>query len=407
MSAKTLEDFTFRPATEDEMAGAGNQIDYAFNEEGGEAFGCKAEWTICAFDDDRLAATSGAYPFQMGFEGNTVPCAGVTIITTEPEYRRRGLVRELSTRLLHKARADGQPVAALWASMGALYQRYGYGLASNFNSYQIDPRLAAFREDAPVDGYVRRMDADTALPLIKDVYTRSLAGKTLTIEREDYFWDALYIARDKDKRHFAVSFDDNDNPRGFAVYRQKDVARPDGTSYLSLSIVDFIWLDLTGYRALWTFLCSHDLAERLSFIFVADDDPAPQTLLEPRKLGQRKSDGIWMRVVDAPALLAQRGYSLAGTATLTIEDDDLCPWNNGTWTVSAEGDRSAAQVVEGGDKAGALRLSINTLATVLSGHTPASQLATMGKIACDDPSALRAADALFSTTHRPWCPHEF
>lgn len=407
MGTKTLNDFTFRPATEDEMVVAGKQIDYAFNEEGGEALGCKAEWTIFAFDGERLAATSGAYPFQMGFEGRTVPCAGITIVTTEPEYRRRGLIRELSTRLLHKAKADGQPVAALWASMGALYQRYGYGLASNFNSYEIDPRQMAFREELPIDGYVRRMDADTALPLIKGVYTRSIAGKTLTIEREDYFWDALYLAREKDKRHFAVSFDDNDQPRGFAVYRQKNVSRPDGTSYLALTVVDFVWLDLVCYRALWAYLCSHDLSHKLNFIFVPDDDPAPHTLLEPRKLGQRKSDGIWMRVVDVPALLAQRGYSLAGTATLIITDDDLCPWNNGTWTISTEGDGSPAHVSEGGETANALKLSINTVATLLSGHTSASQLAAMGKITCDAPSALRAADALFSTTHRPWCPHEF
>lgn len=407
MAAQELENFTFRPATKDEMSLVGKHIDYAFNEEGGEALGCKAEWTICAFDGDRIAATSGAYPFQMGFEGNDVPCAGVTIVTTEPEYRRRGLVRELCTRLLHKAREDGQPVAALWASMGALYQRYGYGLASNFNSYEIDPRQVAFREETPIDGYVRRMDADTALPLIKGVYTRSIAGKTLTIEREDYFWDALYLAREKDRHHFAVSFDDNDQPRGFAVYRQKDVSRPDGTSYLALSIVDFVWLDLVCYRALWTYLCSHDLSHKLNFIFVPDDDPAPQTLLEPRKLGQRKSDGLWMRVVDVPALLEQRGYSLGGSATVIIEDDDLCPWNNGTWTVCAEGGGAAAKVSEGGDANRALKLSINTLATVLSGHTGASQLATMGKIACDDRAALRAADALFSTTHRPWCPHEF
>lgn len=406
MGARKLNDFTFRPATSDEMVVAGKQIDYAFNEEGG-AMGCKAEWTIFAFDGDRLAATSGAYPFQMGFDGNTVPCAGVTIVTTEPEYRRRGLVRKMCTRLLHKAKEDGQPVAALWASMGALYQRYGYGLASNFNSYEIDPRNVVFRDEVSDNGYVRRLGADEALPLIRDVFTASIKGKTLTPEREDYFWAAMYPPRDKDKHHFAVSFDAQDRPRGFAVYKQKDERQPDGTHALILTIDDFIWLDLAGYQALWTFLRSHDLANMLRFYFVPDDDPAPQTLLEPRKLGKRQSDGIWMRVVDVPALLEQRGYSLGGSATVTIEDDDLCPWNNGTWTVNADGGGAPAKVSEGGDAGRALKLSINTLATVLSGHTGASQLSAMGKIQCCDSAALRAADALFSTTHRPWCPHEF
>lgn len=399
--------FTFRPATKDEIAAAGKQIDHAFNEEGGEGFGVRPEWSLFAFDGERIAATSGAYPFQMDFDGQELACAGVTIVTTEPEYRRRGLVRELMTQTLHQAKDQGKPVAALWASMGAIYQRFGYGLASNFNFYRIDPRDAVFREKTPVAGYVRRFDAETALPLIKDIYARSIKDKTLTVNREDYFWDAMYMARDKDKRHFAIYFDDNDQPQGFAAYRQKSFRRTESGPDILLSIGDFIWLDMECYRGLWNYFCSYDLAGRLEFQFVPDDDPAPQLLIEPRRLNRRASDGIWLRVVDVPALLRERGYSLGGTATLTIKDDDLCPWNNGTWTVRAEGNGAKAHVEEGGPDWSALRLNINTLASLASGHTTASQLARIGKIECVDAAALRAADALFSTVHRPWCPHEF
>lgn len=400
------DEFVFRPLTKDEMAVAVKQIDHAFNEEGGEGFGVRPEWSLCAFDGVRIAATSGVYPFQMGFDGQEMACAGVTIVTTEPEYRRRGLVRELMTRTLHRAKADGQPVAALWASMGAIYQRFGYGLASNFNSYRIDPRDVIFRESKSASGHVRRLDAETALPLVKEVYAQSITGKTLTIERPDWFWDAMYLERDKDKRHFAVYFDSDDMPRGFAAYRQKSFTRTESGPDITLSIPDFIWLDLDCYHGLWRYLCSYDLAGRLEFRFMPDDDPAPHILLEPRRLNQRRSDGLWLRVVDVPALLRQRGYSQGGTVALTIEDDTLCPWNNGTWTVSSEGGGAVGHVEEGGG-GGGLSLSINTAATLLSGHTTASQLARMGKIVCDDARALRTADALFSTSHRPWCPHEF
>lgn len=399
--------FTFRPATKDEVATAAKQIDYAFNEEGGEGFGVRPEWSLFAFDGDRIAATSGAYPFQMDFDGKELACAGVTIVTTEPEYRRRGLVREMMTQTLHRAKEEGKPVAALWASMGAIYQRFGYGLASNFNFYRIDPRDVIFRETVPVTGYVRRCDTETALPLIKDVYARSIKGKTLTLNREDYFWDAMYPDRDKAKRHFAVYFDKTDTPRGFAAYRQKSFARTDSGPDILLSIADFIWLDMESYHGLWNYFCSYDLAGRLEFQFMPDDDPAPQLLLEPRRLNRRVMDAIWLRVVDAPALLGERGYSLGGAATVTIEGDDLCPWNNGTWTVSADGNGAKASVEEGGPDGSALCLTINTLATLVSGHTSASQLARVGKISCNDTDALRAADMLFSTLHRPWCPHEF
>ena len=52
------------------------------------------------------------------------------MVGTLPEFRRRGLLRQVMTRAIGEQRDRGQALAMLWASMGAIYQRYGYGLAS-------------------------------------------------------------------------------------------------------------------------------------------------------------------------------------------------------------------------------------------------------------------------------------
>lgn len=397
--------FEFRAATEDELKDVVTSVNYAFAEDNEDTDWLKPEWTLCAFDGSKVAATSGYFPFQMSFNGQVVKNAAITIVTSEPEYRRKGLVRRLMTDCLHQAKEEGYGIATLWASMGALYQRYGYGLASHFNHYSVDPRFSDFRVPFETKGTPRRMGQDEAMPIIKGIFEASMEGRTLDNLRSDSYWDMIFGQKDKKDRHFLVWFDEEGKPTGYATYRQKDKARDDAGPTLEIMISDFIWLDMDAYHGMWSFFRSHDLAQSLKFYFVPDDDPAPHLLLEPRMLNKKQSDGIWLRVVDVAQALGERGYNQSGSVTITIKDDDLCSWNNGSWSVSAEGDGSCGTVKEA--SGGGLIMNPNTLASLISGFASASFLARIGHIECGDPAQLIIADALFSTASPPYCSMEF
>src|SRR5687767_12874808 len=62
------------------------------------------EWTTCAFVDGRLATTFGVFPFRVRLNGRSVAMAGVTMVATLPEFRRRGLLRQVMTRVLGEQR---------------------------------------------------------------------------------------------------------------------------------------------------------------------------------------------------------------------------------------------------------------------------------------------------------------
>ena len=97
-----------------------------------------AEWTTCAFIDGLLVSTLAGYPFRMRFNGETADVAGLTAVGTLPQYRRRGLLRRTITQSFREERERGQSMAILWASFGGIYQRFGYGPASNFVGYDFD-----------------------------------------------------------------------------------------------------------------------------------------------------------------------------------------------------------------------------------------------------------------------------
>ena len=58
-----------------------------------------------------------------------MPAAGVTLVGVLPTHRRQGVLTRLMRAQLDDVRERGEPVAFLWASEGAIYGRFGYGMA--------------------------------------------------------------------------------------------------------------------------------------------------------------------------------------------------------------------------------------------------------------------------------------
>ena len=80
-----------------------------------------------AFEGETQVGLSGTFTFRMTTPGGEVGAAGVTLIGVMPTHRRRGILRLMMTRLFEQARERDEPVAILWASEAAIYQRFGFG----------------------------------------------------------------------------------------------------------------------------------------------------------------------------------------------------------------------------------------------------------------------------------------
>src|SRR5688500_1371101 len=86
--------------------------------------------SFAAVDGSRIVGTSAAITFRMMVPGGArVPAAGVTMVGVHPTHRRRGINTRMMAAILDQAADRGEPLAALFASEGAIYGRFGYGLA--------------------------------------------------------------------------------------------------------------------------------------------------------------------------------------------------------------------------------------------------------------------------------------
>jgi GNAT superfamily N-acetyltransferase len=72
-------------------------------------------------------ATYASFAKTLNIGAGLVPAHLVTMVTVRPTHRRRGILRELMTGDLARAKAAGYPVAALTASEATIYGRFGFG----------------------------------------------------------------------------------------------------------------------------------------------------------------------------------------------------------------------------------------------------------------------------------------
>jgi predicted acetyltransferase len=400
-----------RPCTADELKDYGRIVSYVFaeNDPGGmenELATTQPDWTTCAFVDGQMAGTLGAFPFTVRLNGAPVSMGGVTAVGTLPQYRRQGLLRQVMRQALETMRERGQSYAILWASMAAIYQRFGYGMASTEVNYRFDPRYAGFQAPREVPGSIEMMSKEDAFPVLKQIYVQSATPRNLYIHRSTPLWEVSTLRAKKDEKlHIAVFRNEDGEPRGHLVYLTAERHGSDPGPAQVMTVKDFIALDMDAYRGLWEFIRRHDLVGTVEMRgVVGEDDPAPELLLEPRMLRRSTYDGIWMRVVDVQKAVPQRPYGDRGELTFAIDGDDMCPWNNGSYLMETDGTTTD---IRRSDRKAEVTMRPNELATLLSGHRAATQLARAGRLEASSDEVLVRADRLFRSNYAPHCPNGF
>ena len=402
-----------RPATESEIADLAAIGAYVY----GGAFGdgpdntiaasLRPEWTLCAFDGAKLVSSYSAFPFTMRANGAATPLAGVSTVGTLPEYRRRGLVRRILTQAFQDMRERGQPVSALWASQAAIYQRYGYAMATVLRRYSIDTVDIAFHDGDEGSSRVERLDVATGYEPCKQVYIRFIEHRMGYLHRARALWlNNALEERDADGPiHVALSRDGTGEPDGYAIYTLRTDRVDHASRGQEIVVRDLAWLSVDAYRSLWTFFKRHDLVGKVRWESAPLDDPAPELFLEPRLLHQRDGEGVWLRVMDVAAALEGRGWSGEGVATLAVSPDPLTPWNDGTLRIEAANGAAEVTRSPNGTSADAT-LSIKALAVLYAGRRSARELSAWGMLQAE-PKTVRRLDALFATQHAPHCPDHF
>ena len=367
------------------------------------------ERTIGAFDGGRLVGGGAAFSFEMTVPGGrSVRAAGVTNVGVMPTHRRRGILRQMMAHQLADVRSRGEPVAILWASEGSIYQRFGYGLATLAGTIDVARDRTVFRVPSPdPPGAVRLVDRDEAAHLLPPIYDVVRVATPGFLQRSDDWWsnevlsDPAFARRGHDRKFFAVH-ERAGTPVAYVIYRVRQEWGDLGP-LSQLTVTELIAIDADARREMWRFVFGVDLIAHIKNRVGPPDEPLLLMVAEPRKLDLRLRDGLWLRVVDVPAALEQRGYAADGSAVLEIHDEFM-PGAAGRFRIeTADGSARVTRTDEPAD----LELDAADLAAVYLGAFTFAQLGRAGRTRELIPGARARVDALFATSVAPWSAQIF
>lgn len=400
----------FRPITADELSAFRLQLSRAFGWEPNDAAELEAirpifdlNRTLAGFEAGRMVATAHSFAMPLTVPGRRlVPCAGVSAVSVLATHRRRGLLTEMMRRQLSDLRARGEPVAALWASEGGIYGRFGYGVATYAGDVRVRRQDSGFRTPVELSG-LRYEEPEAACDEVVHLVERLAPDHPGMVQRSPAWWQAVLSGAWSRRQGelLLVLHEGAEGPDGFAAYRK--LRGGDGGFGGTLRVETLLSANDEAYAAVWRHCLDIDLMEEVLAPDRSPDEPMRHLLQDPRAMRLKVSDGLWLRLVDVPGALAARGYRHEGRLRLRVEDA-FCPWNTGTYELEVDGEKATCQA---SDREPDLVLPVEALGACYLGANRLVTLVRAGMAQERRPGMAAFADTMLGGTVEPWCPFHF
>ncbi|WP_445162761.1 GNAT family N-acetyltransferase [Mycobacterium sp. Dal123C01] len=353
--------------------------------------------TIGAFVGGQLAGTTDAATSTLTLPGGAiVNHAAVTHIGVLPSFTRKGIATDLVRHQLRDSAARGEVLASLRASEATIYERYGYGVASSFQSVEVQTARAALRPDVGAGGPVRLVDAAEAWEILPRVYDANRPSRPGTIDRPAVWWQGVRLRTEASSGAWYVAVHgEPGSESGFARYRPIDTDKWFVSDQRTIVVEDFFAPTTEAYLGLLRFLLGLDLVDRVMFWMLPLDDPLPWLLVDRRALRVTAThDETWLRIIDARSALTARQYVGDGSVTVAV-NDPLLPNNSATFAITGDGVEATKQRAQ-------LHVGVEGLGAVLLDGVTWRSLAVAGLAHADEPAALVVADRLFAVPDAPY-----
>lgn len=338
-----------------------------------------------AFAEGRLVGVALYHDMRQWWYGRAVPMAGVASVAVAPEHRGRGIARRLMADLLAEMVRRGYPISALFPATMSMYRSLGWELAGARETAEIPARSLSplAPPDLPPEAgpvVLKRAEPGDAAAV------NSVIGRVHEAARDcgPITWDEATVRQWLGDRDLYVYLSHD----GFLIYHWhdgNDAVFVEGAEAMSAATV----------RAFWSHVGSHaSIAEKVYARVGAADAFWWLTRERDADVTHRS---LWMlRVVDAPAAIAARGFPAATSLSVPLDlADGARPENSGRWELTvAEGKGSLSPLASPPAAGPPLALGPRGLAALYAG-TPVATLRRAALASGGSPEGDAALDAAF------------
>jgi predicted acetyltransferase len=351
-----------------------------------------------AYDGDRLVGTALYHDMRQWWYGRAVPMAGVAGVKVAPEYRGQGIGRALMTALAQLMTERGYPLSVLFPATMPLYRSLGWEIAGHRHEAVLPARALLSLPRPPGKAAIRRPGPDDAAEVLEVIGRAHRDARDCGPITYDEATVRRWLTRpgryaDQDRYAYLA-------PDGFLGYRW-------GRGNDGIFVERAVAASAGTTAALWAVAASNSSVAETVRAQVGPSDPLWWMLREQdANIAERES---WMlRLLDAPAAIAARGFPATDLAVPLQITDDLRAANSGRWELTARaGSGRLSRYRTGGVHAPAgpaspgrpapLQLGSRGLAALYAG-TPIATLRRAGLAGGGSPAADAALDSAFAAT---------
>lgn len=395
------------------------------------------------FDGNRVVGTYVSFSVGLSMPGGTeLEVNAVSGVTVSPSYRERGILRNAMLDDFRNAVDRGEAMSILFASEYSIYERFGFGPATEFVSLSIDTNGLVMRPFPGGDplGRVTMSSPTEALVVCKRVYDIAHRQNHGSVSRPDLMWRRSFALMDHRpeyewKGFLAVSYDETGEADGYVrltLSTDWSSERPDAT----LAVDELVTTTSAAHYRIWKFLTTYGWVRKIVVHETRVDDPVRLLVTDPRRVQQTKRfDHLWARVLDVKKVLEARSYRDLGELTFRIVDDlgiidgtyrlvvspsgATCerladPATNGVEVgASARSEAGAGVDVSlstSGDQQMVpfdVELNASDFSSLVLGAGSPTGFATVGRLRAIQPDVPERMERLFGTTRQPWNPTRF
>jgi predicted acetyltransferase len=367
--------------------------------------------------DQPVVGGAFAYAFDMSLPGGAcVPVAGLGGVSISPVAQGRGGLPQLIGNHLQQSIDAGDAASVLMASESGLYQRYGYGMATEMAEWHLHTREYQLLRPVSDDISIRLIhERSQAAELLQRVYESAVNARQGGIHRSTDWWPL--VLNDDEHSWFgngpefvAVAFA-GDIPCGYALYKLRggpDTASGHGRVNQQVVVSELIAPDTEAELALFNYLSKLAMVRELVWAVAPVDPPVRHFMRDPRQLWQRvRTDMMWLRPLDLPVLFTSIEYEEDGEVVIDYCDpqfESLCQ----VWRLTVTG---GSAIIEKCDRAvleTELHVALDSavLGNVILGTTRVIELARVGKVLGSE-AAVRQFDRLFRFDQTPFNANKF
>ena len=280
-------------------------------------------------EDGTLMAQIINNQYMSWLDGTLVRNGGIGAVSTLPEYRMEGAVKEIFKVLLAHAFTDGEVISTLYPFSHAFYRKFGYETVCWKNIYEFSPAVlrgyafygeaSLWKQGMPVSGWT-------------ELYNRFASSYNLAISRDDRAMGERLKGEYYKDRKFCYMLHENGKPVAYLIFQD---IRHDPQA--NLDVQDFAWDGPDGLRAILGFLARFSADYGSIRLFLPRDIELLSLIRSPLAYDIRKSteQSYMIRVVNAERAL-ETMKKPAGTSFVVRITDELIPENNGTWKVTSD-----------------------------------------------------------------------